>query len=80
MFVVFLLKAIPQILLKCYEKPNWAETNSDFSEKILSAVKNLPENWHRKTTHHRKKLAKQYSEINEIKLIKKLVKKISSFY
>ena len=52
----------------------------NFSEKILSAVKNLPENWHRKTTHHRKKLAKQYSEINEIKLIKKLVKKISSFY
>ena len=54
--------------------------SENFSERILNSVKNLPENWHRKTITHRKKLAKKYSEINEMKLIKKLVKKISSYY
>ena len=67
-----------------WNKPIFEEIQSgdikNFSEKILNSVKNLPDNWHKKTLTHRKKLAKKYSEINEMKLIKKLVKKISSYY
>ncbi len=67
-----------------WHKPIFEEIHSgnikNFSEKILSSVKNMPENWHKKTSTHRKKLIKKYSEINEEKLIKKLVKKISSCY
>jgi len=51
-----------------------------FSEKILDSVNNLPDNWHNKTLSHRKKLINKYSEINERKLIKKLVNKISKCY
>ena len=47
-----------------WQKPIFEEIQSgdikNFSEKILSAVKNLPVNWHKKTITHRKKLAKKY--------------------
>ena len=67
-----------------WQKPIFEEIQSgdikNFSEKILNAVNNLPENWHKKTSSHRKKLANKYSKINEEKLIKKLVSKICSYY
>ena len=67
-----------------WKKPIFEEIQSGdikkFSEKILNAVNNLPKNWHVKTSSHRKKLANKYSEINEKKLIEKLINKIASFY
>ncbi len=67
-----------------WQKPIFEEVQSgdirSFSEKILNAVNSLPKNWHKKTLNHRRKLAKKYSEINEKKLIIKLVKKVSTFY
>ena len=67
-----------------WQKPIFEEIQTgdikNFSEKILNAVNNLPENWHKKTWYHRKKLASKYSNINEKKLIKKLVSKICSYY
>ena len=67
-----------------FQKPIFEEIQTgdikNFSEKILNVVSNLPENWHKKTWYHRKKLASKYSNINEKKLIKKLVSKICSCY
>ena len=67
-----------------WQKPIFEEIQSgdikNFSEKILNAVNNLPENWHKKTLSHRKRLVKKYSEINEKKLIKKLINKIYSCF
>ena len=67
-----------------WQKPIFEEIQSgdikNFSEKILNAVNNLPENWHKKASSHRKKLANKYSKINEEKLIIKLVSKICSYY
>ena len=67
-----------------FQKPIFEEIQTGdikkFSEKILNVVSNLPENWHKKTWYHRKKLASKYSNINEKKLIKKLVSKICSCY
>ena len=67
-----------------FQKPIFEEIQTgdikNFSEKILNVVSNLPENWHKKTWYHRKKLASKYSNINEKKLIKKLVSKICSYY
>ena len=51
-----------------------------FSEKILDSVNNLPAAWHKKTLPHRKKLINKYSEINEKKLVKKLINRIYSLY
>ena len=67
-----------------WRKPIFEEIHSGdlkrFSEKILDSVNNLPVNWHKKTLPHRKKLINKYSEINEKKLIKKLINKIYSLY
>jgi len=67
-----------------WRKPIFEEIQSGdmrhFSEKILDSVNNLPATWHKKTLPHRKKLINKYSEINEKKLVKKLVNKIYSLY
>ena len=67
-----------------WQKPIFEEIQSGdikkFSEKILDAVNNLPKNWHKKTLSHRKKLTNKYSEINEKKLIEKIINKVSSLY
>jgi len=51
-----------------------------FSEKISDSVNNLPATWHKKTLPHRKKLINKYSEVNEKKLVKKLINRIYSLY
>ena len=67
-----------------WRKPIFEEIQSGdlkhFSEKILDTVNNFPVNWHKKTLPHRKKLINKYSEINEKKLVKKLINKIYSLY
>ncbi len=67
-----------------WKKPIFEEIQSGdikhFSEKILNLVNNFPKAWHKKTLSYRKKLINKYSEINEKKLIKKLINKIYSLY
>ena len=67
-----------------WKKPIFHEIQSgdikDFSEAILSSVKNFPKNWCTKTSQHRKRIISKYSEENEKKLINKLINKISSYY
>jgi len=67
-----------------WRKPIFEEIQSgdikNFSKKILNNVNSMPKNWHKKTSAQRKKLANKYSEINEKKLIKKLIAKIYSCY
>ena len=67
-----------------WKKPIFEEIQSGdirkFSEKIIDSANNFPNGWHKKTLSHRKKLIKKYSEINEKKLIKKLVNKVYTCY
>ena len=67
-----------------WKKPIFEEIQSGdirkFSEKIIDSVNSFPNEWHKKTLSHRKKLIKKYSEINEKKLIKKLVNKVYTCY
>ena len=67
-----------------WRKPIFEEIQSGdlkrFSEKILDSVNHLSVNWHKKTLPHRKKLINKYSEINEKKLVKKLINRIYSLY
>ena len=51
-----------------------------FCEKILNVVDNFPKAWNKKTFLQRKQLVNKYSEINENKLIKKLINKIYSCF
>jgi len=67
-----------------WRKPIFEEIQSgdikNFSEKILNNINSMPKNWHKKTSSQRKRLVNKYSEVNEIKLIKKLISKICSCY
>ena len=67
-----------------WKKPIFEEIQTgnikQFCEKILNVVDDFPKAWNKKTFLQRKQLINKYSEINEKKLIKKLINKIYSFF
>ena len=67
-----------------WKKPIFEEIQTgnikQFCEKILNVVDGFPKAWDKKTFLQRKQLINKYSQINEKKLIKKLINKIYSFF
>ena len=67
-----------------WKKPIFEEIQTgnikQFCEKIINVVDNFPKAWNKKTFLQRKQLINKYSEINEKKLIKKLINKICSCF
>jgi len=67
-----------------WKKPIFEEIQTgnikQFCEKIINVVDNFPKTWDKKNFLQRKQLINKYSEINEKKLIKKLINKIYSCF
>ena len=67
-----------------WKKPIFEEIQTgnikQFCEKIINVVDNFPKAWDKKNFLQRKQLINKYSEINEKKLINKLINKIYSCF
>ena len=67
-----------------WKKPIFEEIQTgnikQFCEKIINVVDNFPKAWGKKNFLQRKQLINKYSEINEKKLINKLINKIYSCF